>query len=147
MSLFYKEFYLIHTYRARYMFMFMYIVPVRDYSIGFQFVKLKIWHKRCRLPHCRDNSDEDETKCSLGSFLHIKKVTNSYEGKHCICRDQQLHVLRPLLCVWWPNLASEEAKISFSLSSWDFQRWKYTLFKKCSKPGLVSEKNYFIFST
>ena len=51
------------------------------------------------IPHCRDNSDEDETKCSLGSFLHIKKVTNSYEGKHCICRDQQLHVLRPLLCV------------------------------------------------
>ena len=30
---------------------------------------------------------------------------------------------------------------------WDFQWWKCTFFKKCSKNSLVSEKNYFIFST
>ena len=58
---------------------------------------------------------------------------------------------QPKFCMLWlslhmlqQNLVSEEAKI-FLKVFWDFQWWKFTFYRKFSKNGLVSEKNYFIF--
>ena len=45
------------------------------------------------------------------------------------------------------DMTVEEAKVAGPRKFWDFEWWKYTFFKKCSKNGLVSEKNTLFFST
>ena len=72
---------------------------------------------------------------------------DTYYGDKSMSR-LKLFMLRPSLRMSQQNLASEEAKICLSKSLsffWNFQWWNYTFYKKCTKNGLVSEKNYFIF--
>ena len=65
--------------------------------------------------------------------LRVRGQNFVYFGRHCMCRSKIWHLRR-----------QKFACLKVVLYFWgDFQGWKYTFYKKCSKNVLVSEKNCF----